>query len=168
MSSLRIQQFQLELFQEHIYLVDIQTQAIEQIVQPWVSQRPPSSAETPECWTPQVQTEAIFADNLDIKGKLSANMASVWTWTGVQHSGVSAGLLEYTLCNEQYLSIPRYTGSLGNRFQETHVIRYKIQKLYDIKDMKKSLKLKCLTPTYKKTQVILHVLLADYMSYEGI
>jgi hypothetical protein len=49
-----------------------------------------SPAETPECWNLQFQTEAIFADkfalfaenfpkfadNLDIKGKLSANMAT--------------------------------------------------------------------------------------------
>ena len=37
------------------------------------------------------RTISILAENLDIKGKLSANMASVWTLR-VQPSGVSAGL----------------------------------------------------------------------------
>ena len=38
-----------------------------------------SSAETPKCWSLQFQTEAILAENLDIYGKLSLNMVSVWT-----------------------------------------------------------------------------------------
>ena len=74
-----------------------------------------------ECWNLNFQTEAIFADNFavfadnfaifadnfailadnfpkfadyfDIEAKLSANMASVWI-CGVQHSGVSAGLVD--------------------------------------------------------------------------
>ena len=51
-----------------------------------------SPAETLECLNLQFQTDAIFADNLDIEGKLSANMASVWAcW--VQHSGDFAGLV---------------------------------------------------------------------------
>ena len=64
-----------------------------------------SPAETPECWTLQVQTEAIFANSLPYMSKLSANlekysanmaklsanMASVWNCR-LQHSGVSAEL----------------------------------------------------------------------------
>ena len=58
-----------------------------------ISVKPPGSpAENPECWTPQVQTEAICADNFPLMSYLSANlgkfsanmtkmyanMASVW------------------------------------------------------------------------------------------
>ena len=67
-----------------------------------------SPAETPECWTPQFQTEAIFADNFPSKlssnlekfsaniTKLSANMAVVWNCR-LQHSGVSAGLIDIAI-----------------------------------------------------------------------
>ena len=43
---------------------------------------PISSAETPECWTLQIQTEAIFADNFPLMSKLSAktggNCLQIW------------------------------------------------------------------------------------------